>query len=209
MKKAAPRRPPLKKPPTRPPGALVPPGTRLIIPLASSLAGTNVTALTDVRLLAERQMKIEDEITEIEARLADANRRLQQVKQEDLPLAFDAAGITRLDLPDGIVIKVADFVTGSIKQENQVAAFKWLRDNKFGALIKSQFKLAFGKGEDKIAKRLAAFLKKSKIQFERSEGVHPMTLKAFIREQLAAGKGLPAAIEVTSVPTATVHRPKE
>lgn len=205
-KKAPPKSAPAAPPKPRLPGA------HIKIPSHTDLSaqfGPTVATLTDVRLLAVRQIKIEDEIAELNERLADAGRRLAQVKQEDLPMAFDAAGIKRLVLPEGFDISVADFITGSIKPENIAAAHQWLRANKLGGLIKNQVKVAFGKGDDKKAKALAAFLKKQKVEFERTEGVHPMTLKAFVREQLEAGRDLPATIEVTKVPTATIKRPKE
>lgn len=188
----------------------LPPGFGLRIPTAASLAASpSVTALTDVRLLGERQMQIEDEIAELQDRLYDAAQRLLRVKTEDLPLAFDAAGIKRLDLPDGTVIAVKSMITANIKEENRSMAHSWLRQNKFGALIKNTIRVAFGKGDDKIAAKLSAFLKKTKIPYERAEAVHPQTLGAFVREQLGAGKGaLPASIEVHEVPTATITRPK-
>lgn len=180
----------------------------LRIPLATAIAGTNLTALTDVRLLAQRQMEIEDEIVALTLRLKDATERLNRVMLEDLPLAFDAAGIKRLDLPDGTVVQVKSMVTANIKAENKGDAHGWLRKNKFGAIIKNVVKIAFGKGEDKNAAKVVAMLKKAKIPYERSEAVHPQTLGAFVREQLGAGKALPASIDVFEVPTASITRPK-
>jgi hypothetical protein len=181
----------------------------LIIPLASSLPGTNLAALTDVRLLALKQMEIEHEIAELQARLANAMQRLQRVAQEDLPLAFDAAQIQALTLPDGTEVIVKAIITANIKEENRPVAHAWLRANKLGALIKNTVKVAFGKGDDVKARKLIATLKKAKIPFERTEAVHPQTLGAFVRESLAAGKGLPASIEVHKVPTAKIIPPKD
>lgn len=180
----------------------------LIIPTAASLGAISVHALTDVRLLAQRQMGIEDEIAELNTQLSALAARLKQVKEEDLPLAFMAAGIKAITLADGSEVTVKDFLTGNIKEENSAAALAWLRLNKFGSLIKNTVKVAFGKGDDKKAKALAAFLKKEKVTYERREGVHPQTLQAFIRESLRVGRNLPPSIEVHSVPTTKIDRPK-
>lgn len=189
-----------------------PVGTKLVMPTAAEMerrASTNVANLTDVKALAERQLAIEDEIAKIVAQLDAANQRLNQIKLVDLPTAMDAAGVTKIELHHGIIVKVEDFITGNIREDQEREAFSWLRKHKFGSLIKNTIKVALGRGDDKKAKQLAVFLKKLKVPFERKEGVHVQTLRAFVREQLMSGKGLPSSIEVHRVPTATIIRPKE
>lgn len=191
------------------PAITPPPKPPLVIPSAASLQVTTVQAMTDIRLIAWRQVKLEDQLAELMLQVADVSAKLKQVKEVDLPLALEAAGLEAVTLSDGWQVLVKDFLTANIKEENAAAAFKWLRDNKFGSLIKNTIKVALGKGDDKLAKALAAFMKKQKIPYERREAVHPQTLQAFVRESLREGRNLPPSIEVVSVPTTKIVRPKE
>jgi len=73
----------------------------------------------------------------------------------------------------------------------RLAAFKWLRHNNFDAIIKRNIILNFGKGEDQKADKVKEELMKLGYAPQDKSGVHPMTLKAFIRERIEAAQPIP------------------
>jgi len=67
--------------------------------------------------------------------------------------------------------------------------FRWLH-----GLAKTSFKVEFGKGQDKLAKKFSTLLKKQKIKdYEVKVGVHASTLTAEIRRRFADGLPLTPA----------------
>lgn len=186
-------------------------GKALVIPSQAQLtaAGPNPLTVRQLSDLATQVIQLEDEIAAQSLLLQTLNERLRILKTSTIPSALDEAGVKAMTLPNGFEVEVQEFLAANIKKEDEPRAFAWLRANKAGALIKNEFKVKLGKGDDTIAKKLVAACKKLKIPIERKESVHYQTLQAFVREKLQAGKALPPEINVTKVPTATIHRPKE
>jgi len=177
----------------------------LVMPTASELTKTLPdTKVSEITKIARRQYKLEAEIAEDVATLSEKNKRLQRIKTVELPEAMAAAGVKKLTLTGGYDVTVDDFISASIAEEDEAEAFKWLRANKLGSLIKHVFKCSFGMGEEKKAKALKTLLNKNKFIYEQSEGVHSQTLRALVRERLTAGLALPESIKYTSVPTSAV-----
>ena len=58
--------------------------------------------------------------------------------------------ISTLKLADGSAVEVKPIYGASIPKDKQEGAFKWLRDNGLGDLIKNQIIVAFGRNEDNI-----------------------------------------------------------
>ena len=95
-------------------------------------------------------------------------------------------------LEDGSSVKVVDEVDCHISIERRATAHAWLTDNGFGGLIKSALTVEFGRNEHEEA--LAAAAKIQDLLGRGStfnESVHASTLKAFIKEQMAAGVTIP------------------
>jgi hypothetical protein len=159
--------------------------------VAQSQAPPSDVALKTVSELAKIQLEIEDEIAGLNAALENANDRLTQVKTKDLPDAMIALGCKAYTLVDGSTIKIEPKYGASISDERREPAHAWLRANKHGDLIKNVVTISLGKGEDEKAAKIVAWLKKKEIDHEQKEAVHPMTLKAFVREQLEASKTIP------------------
>ena len=89
------------------------------------------------------------------------------------------------------------FFKGSITREKEAEAFKWLEDNNHGELIKNIVSIRFGKGDNEQASKLIEDLEQNGLAPDQKRKVEPMTLNAFIGEQINSGKELP--IEVFSV----------
>ena len=86
---------------------------------------------------------------------------------------------------------VAEFVQARITEENKQDAFSWLRDNGHGDLIKHNLSANFGRGEDDKAQDFKKRAEDIGLDLAEKEWVEPMTLKAFAKEQVAQGSGIP------------------
>ena len=104
------------------------------------------------------------------------------------------AGIAMLKLADGSSVEVKPFYAARIPSSKVEEAFSWLRSNGFGDLIKNNVTLTFGRSEDQDAKSLVDELKKKGHNVTQTEKVEPMTLKAFVKEQIQMGRNVPADI---------------
>lgn len=143
--------------------------------------------------LAEEQQRLERKVADSETALKAAKAELATVAEERLPEIMEDLGLQTFRTRSGLLITLKENLHASISKENEPAAFAWLDQNGFAKLIKRQFIVQFGKGEEKWAKKFANDLSKRKRQLEvdQKKGVHPQTLKAFCKEQLTEGKDLP------------------
>tara|TARA_Y100000361_G_C11094418_1_gene308248 strand:- start:244 stop:765 length:522 start_codon:yes stop_codon:yes gene_type:complete len=141
--------------------------------------------------LAKYQDTLETKIKRAEEDLATLKEQFKQVSQVDLPEALAETGLSEVKLVDGTKITVQQFYNASIPKDKTDEAFKWLRDNDHADLIKNTISCDFGRGEDGDAKILKESLTNSGLSFTDKVGVHPQTLKAFVREQVESGQKLP------------------
>lgn len=132
-------------------------------------------------------------VTKMEDELKDAKRTLQRIEQEDLPELMREVGMASVTLEDGSVIEVKDEVECGISEERRAEAHRWLIDNGFGGLIKTEVVVAFGRGEQGAAENFSAEVVQLTGQHPTVvERVHPSTLKSFVKEQMEAGVAIPA-----------------
>lgn len=149
--------------------------------------------LVQVSVLAEKQVILEERIEKGEALLKQLTAELNQIRDKDLPAAMQEIGVSSITLTNGKKIEIKTEVYASIPKDGEHAgkALPWLRDHNFGGLIKNVISTEFGKGEDDKAIQAATVLAEAGFTPTQKETVHPQTLKAFLKEQLAAGAEIP------------------
>lgn len=144
-------------------------------------------ALKLADILLQLRAKVEDLETQLTAAKADVRR----IEQEDLPDLMQELGLETFKLKTGEVIEVKQDVDCSITEARRHDAHQWLIANGFGGLIKTEVVVAFGRGEHDAAEEFAGKLAEEGKDPNLVERVHPMTLKSFVKEQMAAGTALP------------------
>jgi hypothetical protein len=172
-------------------------------------------------------LKSQIEAREKEIELKKA--RILQIQRETLPNMMSSIGMTEFSLNTGHIVAVSDIVQGSIPsasaieecedpveksalEDRREQAFKWLRSNKAGALIKNKLTVNFQRGQEKDARKFKTLIQKAGFDAELVESVHPQTLTAFFREQLAAGRNIPSEpfkLFTGKQATITVPKPKK
>jgi hypothetical protein len=141
--------------------------------------------------LAARQVILEQELTDLEDQLKAKKEELTQVSEKDLPEALAECGLSEVKLLDGSKVTVKPYYQANPPKEKYEEAMSWLRDHGHGDLIKNDVTVSFGKGEDSSAAEFKAHLVEVGTSFTDKTGVHPMTFKAFVREQVETGQNLP------------------
>lgn len=157
---------------------------------------TDATGLTDEQLksiadLAKLQMSRELAVSRLTEQLEDAKQKLREVQEVLLPDAMLGVGLESFNLSDGSSVYIDKFYAGKIPDDRAKEAFAWLRENGLDSIIKREVKCLFGKGEDKRAEQILEMLRKQGTNPVDKQGVHPMTLKSFIRERMENGEELP------------------
>jgi len=148
--------------------------------------------LSAVRRLAEDLLDLYDQKGILEAKLAALTGMIRTIETETLPEKMTEAGsnaseITFKDLDSKLMVK--PWVNASPKDKQ--AVHQWLIEHGYDGLIKTETKLTFGKGEHSKAAKVAIQLVELGYEPETKETVHPMTLQAFVRDQLEQGEDLP------------------
>jgi hypothetical protein len=139
--------------------------------------------VSSIASLAERQIILEDWLDAQAVRMKEAKSNLTKICEEKLPEAMKAAGMLKFTLDNGCVIEVKEGVHGNITKANQEWCYSWLRENNNGDLIKNEFKITYGKGEDEFADGLVGYLNDADQDFNQKEFIHPQTLGAFVRTE--------------------------
>lgn len=164
------------------------------------LTGQPLTAdeLRDVSRLAERFVALEKAVEEAEKLLEGAKANLHDMAFNQLPDAMKAIGLESFTLSSGESVSLEPVINAKLPDakeswDQRKKAFKWLRDNNHDGIIKSFLSFRFDRGSDSEKKWLMDTLKAAnfKVKPEEKDDVHWQTLRAFVKEQLAAGTNVP------------------
>jgi len=140
--------------------------------------------------LANKQLKLEREVSELDEMLKSAKERLRAVQEHDLPDALSEAGVSEIRLSDGSHVKAEPFTNAHISKANTEKAHRWLIENGFSDIIKREVTASFGKGDKNYDIAREALLAKG-LHPQTRESVHHATLKAFAKEQIEKGTDIP------------------
>lgn len=148
-------------------------------------------SLDSMAALARALVDADAAVDEAEVNLKDAKERARVLREETIPSAMQELGLEELKLDTGQKLSVKQDVYASIPSDKKEEAYQWLDTNGFGGLIKVEVKTDYPKGEAQAALQLFAELQERGLNAQYGQNVHAQTLKAFLREQIAAGSNVP------------------
>jgi hypothetical protein len=134
--------------------------------------------------LVQSQVDLEAAIVKSEEQLEVLKAKHVVLTSTIIPDLMLELGMKSLSLANGAEVEIKPFISAKIPDTSKLLAFKWLRDKDLAGIIKRQISVALGKGDDKLATRIAKGLKKLNVAFEDKESIHPQTLKSFCKEQI-------------------------
>ena len=151
----------------------------------------NIQSLADqVQRLESLQGRLELQ----EENIKNTKKELEHVSGEIIPTMMSEMGLSHLKLMDGSSVDVKPHYSATITVANKEAAFKWLRNNGLGDIIKNEISVSFGRNEDNKAADYAVLAQERGFQPTQKLKVEPMTLKALVRERIEAGKEMPTEL---------------
>jgi hypothetical protein len=136
--------------------------------------------------------RLETEIEREEQLLKQKKAQADKISAEVIPEIMDQMKLKTLKLQDGSAIEVKEVYSATIPVAQKENAFRWLRDNDLGDLIKNEITVSFGRGEDDKASTYANLAESQGYQPQQKLKVEPMTLKALYRERVESGGDLPS-----------------
>jgi hypothetical protein len=149
--------------------------------------------LEAIRKKVVEMRDIEAENASLSERMDKNGKRLRELRDKEIVDLLDAARLKGFTVAaDGnspaYEVEVAPYYHANIPEETAEQAYEWLRKKNHGDIIKAQYTIEFGRGQDKAQKSFEALLNKSKIPFTYKYGVPWNTLTAFVREQIEERK---------------------
>ena len=156
-----------------------------------------ITKTENIQSLADQVERLENlnqEVKKDEEDLKQKKKNLEYISGEVIPTMMSEMGLSHLKLMDGSSVDVKPHYSANITIANKDAAFKWLRDNGLGDIIKNEISVSFGRNEDNKAADYAVLAQERGFQPTQKLKVEPMTLKALVRERIEAGKDMPTEL---------------
>ena len=138
--------------------------------------------------LTSQNQKVET----LEKPLKEAEEEARRLSEEVIPTLMQQAGVSSIKLDNGTSVEVSPYYYAKISEDKKVEAFKWLRENDHGDLIKNNVSVSFGKGEDSNAVNLKTELESKGLVVDQKQDVHWQTLRGFVKEQIEKNKTLPS-----------------
>ena len=150
---------------------------------------TDISTLSRYCLMLQN---LEDQMLNMEKDLKKLKEEADKIGSEIIPSLLAEQGLASLKLADGSSVDIRKSYNCTIKKDQVESAFKWLRDNGLGDLIKNEVAVQFGKGEDNKAEQLLGLAVREGYEPSQRQKVEPMTLKALYRERIEAGLDMPS-----------------
>ena len=135
---------------------------------------------------------MENEIKQDEEALKNKKKSAAMLSEEIIPTMMTEMSLSSIKLADGSAVEVKPVYGASIPVSKREEAFKWLRDNGLGDLIKNEVTVSFGRNEDNKAATYAVLAQGQGYQPVQKLKVEPMTLKALVRERIESGREIPS-----------------
>ena len=135
--------------------------------------------------------ELQSQLKEKEEAISIIKNKVRDMEERIIPEMMQEAGVSKIKLKDGTEVEIKPFYAAKIPESRVEEAFSWLRGKGFEDLIKNTVTASFGRGQDNQVSELIGVCEKFGFNYNKKEKVEPMTLKAFVREQVEGGKELP------------------
>jgi hypothetical protein len=176
---------------------------------AESAITVDTAVSSDIAKSCNKLLETQNEIAKLEDRLKTFKTTETTLSEQTIPNLMQQAGVSLIKLKDGSSVEIKPFYAARIPSSKVEEAFEWLRTNGHGDLIKNNVMLTFGRNQDNEAKSLVAELREKGHNVKQAEKVEPMTLKAFVKEQIQDGKNVPSDLFGVYVASKTKITTKE
>lgn len=152
----------------------------------------DTSRVSDLADKCNELLSLQKDVEAAEEKLKNLKAQEANLSEQVIPNIMSEIGMEKFTLTDGTEVKVSSFYSAKIPVAHTDEAFKWLRENGHGDLIKNTVSLAFGVNQDNEAKDLVESLREKGHNVKQAAKVEPMTLKAFVKDEIQNGRSVPA-----------------
>lgn len=133
--------------------------------------------------LGDEAVMLQSEIDNLNQQVDELNTRLRYLTEKEMPRCFRELNTTRVDLSDGTVLSVKEFISGTLNRApDREFAIKWCEDNGFDELFTVDVGLTFPRGDKQEALVVREKLEQEGYAVEFKEGIHPQTFASNLRK---------------------------
>ena len=138
----------------------------------------------------------EDELVNLEEQVKNKKEEIDEISSRIIPELLAEQGLSAIKLADGSNVSVKkEFRCTLPKDETKrEQAYKWLRDQGLGDIIKNNIFVTFGKGEDDKAKQLVNLAAENGFDPQQKSDAAWNTLTALFQERVESGLDMPSDI---------------
>ena len=153
----------------------------------------------EVSTVAQECVKLkqkEDEIASLEEQLKTKKLEADDISSRVIPELLAEQGLSEIKLSDGSKVAVKKEFRCTLPKDEvkRELAYKWLRNEKLGDIIKNNIFVTFGKGEDNKAKQLLDLAAENGFQPQQKSDAAWNTLTALYQERVESGLDMPSDV---------------
>ena len=150
----------------------------------------------EVTTIAHECVKLkqkEDELIELEEQVKNKKEQIDEISSRIIPELLAEQGLSAIKLADGSNVSVKKEFRCTLPKDEakREQAYKWLRDQGLGDIIKNNVFVTFGKGEDDKAQQLLDLAAENGFEPQQKSDVAWATLTALFKERIESGLDMP------------------
>lgn len=133
------------------------------------------------------------DLLEVNAEADAVNETLDKIKarqdmlsKEAIPMLMNQHGFSELRLKSGVKVIVTEEASVSVPDDKKAAFYAFLKERNEEDIIK--LLVQFGKMPVEMQQQLVDFLNNYEYDYEMEKGVHPQTLKSYVKNLLGIGE---------------------
>ena len=155
----------------------------------------NVEVTTIARECVRLKTK-EDELVSLEEQVKNKKEEIDEISSRIIPELLAEQGLSAIKLADGSNVSVKKEFRCTLPKDEvkREAAYKWLRDQGLGDIIKNNIFVTFGKGEDDKAKQLLNLAAENGFDPQQKSDAAWNTLTALFQERVESGLDMPSDV---------------
>jgi len=138
----------------------------------------------------------EDELVSLEEQVKNKKEEIDEISSRIIPELLAEQGLSAIKLADGSNVSVKKEFRCTLPKDEvkREAAYKWLRDQGLGDIIKNNILVTFGKGEDDKAKQLLNLAAENGFDPQQKSDAAWNTLTALFQERVESGLDMPSDV---------------
>jgi len=138
----------------------------------------------------------EDELVKLEEQVKNKKEEIDEISSRIIPELLAEQGLSAIKLADGSNVSVKKEFRCTLPKDEvkREQAYKWLRDQGLGDIIKNNIFVTFGKGEDDKAKQLLNLAAENGFDPQQKSDAAWNTLTALFQERVESGLDMPSDV---------------